>query len=122
MFATLTLGSLLAAQAVTAVMVEQQHEQLDVAYRELAAGDAATAVTELEAELQDHPGDPAILINLGTAHSMLGNYERAEFYYHAARESQDSYRLELADGRWVDSRDAARLALATVELRALAAR
>lgn len=122
MFATLTLGPLLLAQAATAVMVEQQYEQLDVAYEELAGGDPAAAVVELDAELQAHPGDPAVLINLGTAHSMLGNYERAEFYYRAAREARDSYQMELADGRWVDSRDAARLALASVELQALASR
>ena len=122
MFATLTLAPLLLAQAATATMVEQQYEQLDVAYEELVSGDAAAAVAELELALEENPGDPAVLINLGTAHSLLGNYERAEFYYRAARETRVSYNLELASGRWLDSRDAARLALASVQLEALAAR
>lgn len=122
MFATLTLGPLLLAQAATAVMVEQQYEVLDVAYGELAGGDPAAALVELEAELQANPGDPAVLINLGTAHSLLGNYERAEFYYRAARETSVAYEMELAGGRWLDSRDVARLALASVELEALASR
>ncbi|GGD65615.1 hypothetical protein GRI62_11175 [Erythrobacter arachoides] len=122
MLATLALAPLLFAQAVTSVMVEQQYEQRDVAFAELAAGDAPAAIAALEAELAQHPDDPALLINLGSAWSRAGNAERAEFYYRAARDTDQRYNLELADGRWIDSRDAAQLALASVELRALAAR
>ncbi|KLE34916.1 hypothetical protein AAW00_10870 [Aurantiacibacter luteus] len=109
-------------QSVTAVMVDQQVERQDVAYEQLVAGQTEAAVAELEARLLDHPGDPALLINLGSAWSQLGNAERAEYYYRLARDADETYELELADGRWIDSRDAARLALASVELRALASR
>jgi len=122
MFATFAIAPLLLAQAANAYMVEQQYETRDVAYEQLHSGDAAAALIELEAALADHPDDPAILINLGSAHSALGNLERAEFYYNAARNSSQDYRLELANGRWMDSREAAGLALASVELRALATR
>lgn len=122
MFATLAFAPLMLAQAATAHMVEQQYETRDVAYEELVQGDAEGALAELEAALAENPGDPAILINLGSAHSALGNLERAEFYYNAARSSSETYQLELANGRWMDSREAASLALASVELRALAAR
>ena len=122
MLATLAIAPLFFMQAATAVMVDQQVERQDVAYEQLAAGDAEAAVAELEALLADHPGDPALLINLGSAWSQLGNAERAEYYYRLARDADETYELELADGRWIDSRDAARLALASVELRALAAR
>ncbi len=122
MFATLAIAPLMLAQAATAHMVEQQYETRDVAYEQLVEGDAESAIVALEAALADNPGDPAILINLGSAHAQMGNLERAEFYYRAARDSREDYRLELANGRWVDSRDAARLGLASVEFEAVAAR
>ncbi len=122
MIATLALAPLMLAQAATALMVEQQYETRDVAYEELMQGDAEAALAELEAALAENPDDPAILINLGSAHSALGNLERAEFYYNAARNSSEEYELELANGRWMASREAASLALASVELQALAAR
>ena len=122
MLATLIAAPLLFAQSATAVMVKQEYETRDVAFGELTEGDPQVALAQLEAALADNPGDPAILINLGAAHARLGNFERAEFFYRAARESTEQYELELADGRWLDSREAATLALASVQLEALAAR
>ncbi|MDF1834878.1 MAG: tetratricopeptide repeat protein [Alteraurantiacibacter sp. bin_em_oilr2.035] len=122
MLTTLVFAPLMLAQAATAHMVEQEYEIREVAYEELLAGDDAAAITVLEAELAQNPGDPAVLINLGAAYARIGNWERAEHYYSTARDGQREYQLELANGRWLDSRDAARLALASVELEALAAR
>ena len=122
MLVTLAAAPLFLAQAATSVMVEQQYETRDVAYEELVGGDNAAAIAALEDALAENPADPAILINLGTAHARMGNYERAEFYFNAARESDVQYDLELAGGRWLDSRDAATLALSSVQLEALAAR
>ena len=122
MLATLAAAPLFLAQAATSVMVEQQYETRDVAYEELVGGDNAAAIAALEGALAENPADPAILINLGTAHARMGNYERAAFYFNAARESDVQYDLELAGGRWLDSRDAATLALSSVQLEALAAR
>lgn len=122
MLATLAIAPLMMAQSVTATMVEQEFERRDVAYEQLQSGEAEAAIAALEAELAANPGDPAVHINLGTAYAQTGNAERAEFHFRAARDAGEAYQLELADGRWIDSRDAARLALATVEVRALAAR
>ena len=55
--------------------------------------------------------DPAALINLGTANARLGRPDAALDHYRAALVSRQRYDLELADGRWVDSRAAARLAI-----------
>lgn len=122
MIAALALAPLLLAQAATGQMVEQEYETVDVAYEELADGDAEAAIAQLEAELAEDGGHPALFINLGSAHARLGNLERAEFFYRAARDCEEEYQMELADGRWMDSRDVARLALAGVEMQALAAR
>ena len=119
MFATLMIAPLLMVQDPTAAMVQQNRETREVAHAELMRGDAEAALIELEAQLERYPGDPAILINLGATHTMLENYERAEFYYRAAQQAEESYELELADGRWVDSRAAATMALGSVEVLAL---
>jgi len=56
--------------------------------------------------------DPAAQINLGTAMARLGQRDAARDHYRVALSSRDRYDLELADGRWMDSRAAARLAIA----------
>ncbi|MGB3166015.1 MAG: tetratricopeptide repeat protein [Alteraurantiacibacter sp.] len=120
MLTALMIASLVAAEDPTARMVEQNRERREVAYEELMEGDAATALVELEHQLERNPGDPAILINLGATHTMLANYVEAEAYYRAAQQAEESYELELADGRWIDSRRAATMALGSVEVLALA--
>ena len=45
------------------------------------------------------------------AHARLGHFDLARQFYAAATKSADHYDLELADGRWMDSRRAARLAM-----------
>lgn len=59
--------------------------------------------------------DPAALINLGTAYARLGQRDRALAMFRAAISSPERYDLQLADGRWMDSRAAARLAAAALE-------
>ena len=122
MLATFVFAPLLMAQAVTTDIVEQQVETRDVAYEEMVAGEFGAAIALLEDALEDHPGDPAILINLGSAHSALGNWDTAQTYYRAARLSDEHYEMELADGRWLDSRDVAAMAMGAVEVRSLASR
>lgn len=90
------------------------HEQKEVSYEALATGQNAKAITALEARLLSDPGDPALLINLGTAYARAGKPERAAAAYRAAIDSDTRYQLELADGSWVDSRRAARLALSAL--------
>lgn len=86
----------------------------DVAYQELRSGQAEAAVHKLEAAPRS--GDPATLINLGTAYAAAGQTARAMIAYRAAIASGDRYDLELADGSWMDSRLAARTALKRLTL------
>ena len=108
------LASALLAQTAApaaAPAATTQADRVDVAYAELAKGQAEAAITRIRANRQIESDDPAALINLGTAHARLGRVRDAQVYYSAALASKDRYSLELADGRWMDSRRAARLAM-----------
>ncbi len=84
----------------------------DVAYAELSTGNADAAVRKLEGTTQS---DPAVLINLGAAYARQGATDKALATYRAAIASPERYDLELADGRWMDSRAVARVALAKLQ-------
>lgn len=116
------LSVLLLAQASPGATAEQATDTTNAAFEEISAGENREAIAMLEMALTDNPDDPALLINLGSAYAELGEYEQAAQYYRAAAESDVRYRLELADGEWVDSRRAARVALLRLEERALAMR
>lgn len=116
------LSVLLLAQTGPIAAAEQTNVTTDAAYEQISTGETAEAIVLLEAALADNPDDPALLINLGSAYSEMGELDRAAEYYRAAASSDVRYRLELADGEWVDSRRAARLALLRLEERALALR
>jgi Tfp pilus assembly protein PilF len=122
MIAILALGGLLIAQAGATTGTTEATQQIDAAYEQLVGGEAQAAIVRLETALADNPGDPALLINLGSAYAETGNLERAAEYYQAALSSSDRYRLELAKGEWVDSRTAARRALQTLEASGFALR
>jgi len=97
-------------------------DQSNAAYEELSTGQTEAAIARLHAALRENPGDPALLINLGTAYSRLGRINEARDAFRAAIASEDRYQLQLADGTWEDSRKAARIALNTLNETALAAR
>jgi tetratricopeptide (TPR) repeat protein len=113
--------SLLLAAAVLTPAAEQlmvygsDSPRVDVAYEELMAGRNRQAIERIRASGLDRQGDPAALINLGTAHARLGDRREAMDCYRTAIVSQERYDLELADGRWMDSRRAARLAVASLD-------
>jgi tetratricopeptide (TPR) repeat protein len=88
---------------------------VEVAFEELSHNRAAAAIARIEASGQAQSGDPASLINLGTAYARIGQRQLALALYRAAIASSDRYDLQLADGRWMDSRAAARLAAAALE-------
>jgi Flp pilus assembly protein TadD len=89
-------------------------DRVDVAFEALAEGRTAEAVVQLQQSGGDKTEDPAVLINLGTAYARQGRIEEARQMFEAAMASSDRYDLELADGSWVDSRVAARMALANL--------
>ena len=86
---------------------------LSVAYEELQAGRNAAAVDKLTHSAIDAQ-DPSRLINLGTAYARLGQTADAATAYEAAITSPIRYDVELASGTYMDSRWAARTALANL--------
>lgn len=116
MFASATVAILLIAQAgPSAATTQPDIETHDVEYEAIISGEAREAIERLEAVRAENPGDPALLINLGAAYAAIGEYALAEQAYRDAIASDDRYELELANGDWIDSRHAARLALVSLE-------
>ena len=87
---------------------------LSVAYEELSAGQNQAAVDKLTHSALDAK-DPSRLINLGTAYARLGQAADAAATYDAAIASPIRYDVELANGSYMDSRWAARTALANLD-------
>lgn len=96
-------------------VVNTEAAQMEVGYRELVAGDASGAVARIQANRNLRSDEPAALINAGTAYVRLGQLEKAKQAFRAAMHSNNRYQLELSDGRWMDSREAARLAMSRLE-------
>jgi hypothetical protein len=111
MAATLAIVALMFAQAATGITVEAQTQSDQVGYQALSAGRPDLAIERISADPVSSANDPAALINLGTAYARSGDRTAALARYTAALTSRERYDLELADGRWVDSRQAARLAI-----------
>ncbi|MEM7781016.1 MAG: tetratricopeptide repeat protein [Pseudomonadota bacterium] len=108
----LCLGAPLAAQNAPSGEVS---EDADLAADTLSEGQTAAAITMLEAELEQAPGDPALLINLGIAHAQTGNAGEARANFEAAMRSRTVVELETANGTTTDSRRLARRALSMLE-------
>ena len=104
-----------AAQSIVVVTAPQADETiLPVAYAELKAGDNQAAIAKLTGETTLDARDPSRLINLGTAYARVGRTADAAAAYDAAISSPIRYDLELASGRYMDSRWAARTARANL--------
>ncbi len=88
-------------------------DSIDVGYEDLRAGRAEAAIEHIKANRLVSADDPSALINLGAAHARIGKPKQAQAYYLAAIASRDRYDVQLSDGRWMDTRRAARLALET---------
>ena len=111
----LAFASPVAAQSIVVVTAPQvESDTLPVAYAELKAGENRAAVDKLTGDNGLDARDPSRLINLGTAYARLGRTAEAAAAYDNAIGSPIRYDLELADGRYVDSRWAARTALANL--------
>ncbi|MCW1429860.1 hypothetical protein [Novosphingobium sp. JCM 18896] len=110
MSATLTLAGLLLAQSAWFV-APTNIERTDVAYEAMSHGRTDAAISQL----RDHSAnDAAALINLGTAYARKGMRAEAMECFEAAM-AADRYELQLADGSWMDSRRAARIAAARLD-------
>ena len=116
MIATMIFAAALSASpaASTADGIAQAQSSGTV-YGELAQSPTEATISRILASDQFDSKDPATLINLGAAYAKIGQKDRALAMYRAAIASPDRYDLQLADGRWMDSRAAARLAAASLE-------
>lgn len=112
----LAFSSPAAAQSIVVVTAPQADSDtiLPVAYAELKAGENRAAVEKLTGDTGLDRRDPSRLINLGTAYARLGRTAEAAAAYDNAIGSPIRYDLELSDGRYMDSRWAARTALANL--------
>ena len=110
----MTLGIALAALSLLQP-TDQALQSIDVAFEEMAAQDNEAAIERIEANVSLEQNDPARLINLGVALAREGRVTEAKAMFEAAAHSETRYRLETADGEWVDSRRLAYRALAMLE-------
>jgi Tfp pilus assembly protein PilF len=115
MFSSLILATAFAAStaagsAPAPIAVEARMERIDVGYTELSEGRNSEALARIQASLEANSQDPAALINLAAAYSRLGRISEARTALEAAAASPERFDLQLADGRWLDSRQAAKLA------------
>lgn len=111
----LAVSSPVAAQSIVVVTAPQaDSELLPVAYAELKAGENQAAIEKLTGDTRLDARDPSRLINLGTAYARLGRTAEAAAAYDSAIGSPIRYDVELANGDYVDSRWAARTALANL--------
>jgi len=118
MITALILAGALAVQGASQKPMNQEDAAyVDVAYAAMSSGRTEAAIAQLQRALATDPSDPAALINLGTAYARLGRNQEAAKLFRAAIVSSNQYDLQLADGRWVDSRRAARMAAAMLERR-----
>lgn len=106
---SLVAATLLAQATAPVLTVEADMDRVDVGYAELVAGQPKAAIERIEANSNISSDDPSANINLAAAYARLGQTTIARQHYLAAIASRTSYDVELADGRWMDSRRAARL-------------
>lgn len=112
MSATLYLATALMAQAPATLTVPAPAiESGDVGYGEIMAGRPRAAISRIEGSDLLRKQDPLAMINLGTAYKLVGEREKAAKLYRGAASSDQRYDVELSDGRWIDSRRAASLAM-----------
>ena len=72
---------------------------------------------KINASAQVSRHDPAKLLNLGRAYERMGRMEEASNMFAAAMQSRDTVDLVLADGRVMNSKEAARKAYARLQPR-----
>jgi len=110
----LTLALVAGLVAAPAVAAEPTDLVPAVASDALVAGRTTDAIRELQVANVEQAADPSRLINLGTAYARMGDYQKASRAYYAAINSDAHYDLQVAGGVTMDSRDAARRALANL--------
>ena len=106
-----------AAHAQPTMNGETAYPKGSIGYEALVKGDNERAVSQILTSAQVSRHDPAKLLNLGRAYARMGRMEEASNMFAAAMQSRDTVDLVLADGRVMNSKDAARKAYASLQIR-----
>lgn len=88
-----------------------------IGYEALVRGDNERAITDILKSEKVSRHDPAKLLNLGRAYARTGRTEEAATLFKAALDSRENVELVLADGRVINSKDAAKMAYAGLQTR-----
>lgn len=88
-----------------------------IGYEALVRGDNERAISEILKSEKVSRHDPAKLLNLGRAYARTGRTQEAATLFKAALDSRENVELVLADGRVMNSKDAAKMAYANVRTR-----
>ena len=111
----LALAALVSNSGVAnAAAKETLSERDELACEELDRGQYQNAIDKLIASGAQNSGDPALLINLGTAYFENGDAESARELYNMAYSIKKDIEVQLENGSWVSHRRAARKALMTL--------
>ena len=105
------------AQSQPPASGEIGYSQGSLGYDALIAGDNSRAIAQIMANERVNRNDPARLINLGQAYARTGRTAEAAQLFLTAMESRDQIDLILADGKVMNSREAAKQALAKLQSR-----
>ncbi len=100
---------------------EVGYPQGALGYDALVAKDYKAAIEQIEGSKAVADNDPAVLINLGQAYAKTGRMQEGRKLILTALHGRKHFDLVLADGKIVNSRDAAQMALRKMD-RQLAAR
>ena len=106
-----------AVHAAPSMTGEISYPKESIGYEALMRGDNERAVFQIMANEQVSSGDPAKLLNLGSAYARMGHTDEAAKMFKAVLESRDSVDLVLADGSVMNSKVAARKAYASLQRR-----
>lgn len=106
-----------AAHAQPTTNIETAYPKGSIGYEALVKGDNERAVSQILASAQVSRHDPAKLLNLGHAYARLGRMDEASALFTVVMQSRDSVDLVLADGRVMNSKEAARKAYARLQPR-----
>lgn len=105
------------AQAEPAATGEIGYPKGSIGYDALVSGDNERAIAQILSNHQISQHDPAKQINLGQAYARTGRTSEAAKLFSAAMRNRDEVDLILADGRVMNSKEAARQALAGLQTR-----
>ncbi|WP_185739778.1 tetratricopeptide repeat protein [Sphingorhabdus wooponensis] len=114
LIATLVGGTSYAQEPATSEVV---YPVGSIGYEALVRGDNERAITDILGSEKISRHDPAKLLNLGRAYARTGRTEEAATLFKAALHSRDNVELVLADGRVMNSKDAAKMAYAGLQTR-----